>query len=413
MKVLCLAPDRAKPDRITGMTFIDEELEAIVEAGVEVHVLSATAARREVIRGVHVRPVPGGRDARRILANLVFLTRRAPLRLLAHGLTSRVNLYHAAKLEAATARLIREEGFDIVHSHFGSPGGVGGRIGAAAGGVPLVGSLRGMDLLTDPELGYGLRLDGFYDSAVRELLRQADRTLYASEHMRQRGIQLGARPERAVVIRKGVRADLFEPGSAPKTHPPELLVVCNLLPRKRVDHLLRAAARAAASLKFTVTVCGSGPERASLEALAAELGIAERVTFAGWVERADMPALFARASLFVLPSVEEAAGNVLLEAQASGVPAVCMLSGGAPEYIRDGATGFVLDRSSVDQLADTIVRVLSDTGLQARLGAEARTFATGELNYDRMIGQMVDLYREVLDNSKLAPRRGSSVATTG
>lgn len=396
MKVLYLAPDRNRSDRITGMTFIDEELEALAARGVEAHVLSTTARRREVIRGVNVRPAPSGRGVKTLMSNMTFMVQRAPVNLSLRGAIYPDRFYHAARVERAAANLARREGFDLIHSHFGRPGGFGGLVAARSARLPLVSSFRGMDLLTDRDTAYGQRLNPFYDAAVQQLLKRADLTVYVSDYMMRRGIELGAPAERAIVARKGVRTDLFHPDAADEpADPPEVLVVCNLLLRKRVDHLLRAAAIALRSASFRIAICGTGPEQGRLEQLVRELGLSGWVTFHGWVDRDRMPAMFARASLFVLPSIEEASGNVLLEAQAAGTPAICMQSGGAPEYVRHGETGYVLPANDTEELASRIVELISGPDKRARMGRAARQFAASELTYDAMIDTILAAYGQL------------------
>src|SRR5690606_18074217 len=112
--------------------------------------------------------------------------------------------YRPAWLEYVASMIAAEEGIDLIHSHFAWPQGLGGVTVRAITGLPLVASLRGTDILVDPSIQYGRRAMPTFDRGVRHLLRVADRTLYFSNYMRDAALRLGARPEVAEVIRKGV-----------------------------------------------------------------------------------------------------------------------------------------------------------------------------------------------------------------
>src|SRR5690606_27159631 len=133
-------------------------------------------------------------------------------------------------------------------------------------------------------IGYGLLRNPAYARALRHLLRRADATSSVSAFVRRRAIELGARPERAEVVLKGVDTDRFRPAEDREAlrrelgvEGPMVLAVAGLIRRKGVHTLVRALARCEAPRAPTLVVCGEGPERESLEALARELGIASRV----------------------------------------------------------------------------------------------------------------------------------------
>ena len=115
---------------------------------------------------------------------------------------------------------------------------------------------------------------------------------------------------------------------------------------------------------------GDGPLRDSLQALAWELGCRDSVLFAG--ARENVPDLLRAADLFVLPSHYEACCNAILEAQASGLPVVACDTGGNPELIDSGATGWLVRPGSPDALAEGILAVLADDQLRRRIGRAAR-----------------------------------------
>ena len=93
----------------------------------------------------------------------------------------------------------------------------------------------------------------------------------------------------------------------------------------------------------------------------------------------------------------EAAGNVLFEAMASGRPVVCTDAGGPGEYVVDGQTGFVVPVADPEALASRIGMLLDDPALGDRLGVEGRRRTIDEFDYDRMVSDLLEVYREVLE----------------
>jgi phosphatidylinositol alpha-1,6-mannosyltransferase len=237
--------------------------------------------------------------------------------------------------------------------------------------------------------------------------------VYFSNYMRNQAVSLGARPESARVVRKGVDLSLFavaedrvalrqELGLGPR---PMILTVAGLIPLKGVDRILTALGRLRAGQDFTFVICGEGPESRNLETLAAELGLADRVVFTGRVDRETVARYFAACDVFVLASIVEAAGNVLFEAMAAGRPVVCTDAGGPAEYVSDGETGFVVPVGDDRAIATRLEQLLDNPSLADQLGREGRRRTIDQFDYRRMITDLLDLYREALEIG----RRGASV----
>ncbi len=152
-----------------------------------------------------------------------------------------------------------------------------------------------------------------------------------------------------------------------------------LVPRKGVDRLIRAMPQIAQAVPEAVLVVGgTGSEEKKLRRLAA--ATRAPVRFAGRVPDADAPALYATADVFALPVVDrwfgleiEGLGVVLLEASACETPCMTGRSGGTPEAVLDGETGYVIDARSTERIAHRVIELLSDNDLRRRMGAAARS----------------------------------------
>jgi glycosyltransferase involved in cell wall biosynthesis len=398
MKVIHLAPAATSSFGLTAHSFIDEEILGLRDAGVECLVASddAVAGPSERHGVAIVRPShpPDGADIARTIA---FGARGVGLIAAAQVAHPR-ELLHAIRVEETIARIVQRERIDIIHSHFAWPAGLGGALASAATGVPLVASLRGMDLLTRPEIGYGLRRARWFDAGVKTLLRRATRTVYATEFMRAMGVEAGAPPTRAMLVRKGVDLQRFRPaadrGAAQRElelDGPVLMAVGTLGPRKGYRTIVSALAQVA-DRRWTFVACGDGPEREETMQLARANGLAGRVRFAGQLSRDAVARHFAACDIFLHAAVLEAAGNVVLEAAAAGCAAIVTSSGGPPEYVRDGETGLIVSPEDASALATALRQLLDDRECRDRFGRAARAYAEGELSYGRMIGDLIGVY---------------------
>jgi glycosyltransferase involved in cell wall biosynthesis len=162
----------------------------------------------------------------------------------------------------------------------------------------------------------------------------------------------------------------------PPDAPQRILYVGHLNKRKGVTALMQAFALAVQQHpQARLVLIGDGPQRASLDGLARRLGVQSRVDYGGFVEPRQLPATYAAAEVFVLPSLEDTFGVVVVEALACGVAVVCSKYAGASSHLVDGASAFVVDPEDIEQLADRIIRLLSDAGLRARFAAEGHRVA--------------------------------------
>jgi glycosyltransferase involved in cell wall biosynthesis len=401
MKVLYLVPSGQWPRQITPFSFLDEEIAALGNAGVEPYVLSTAVEHDQERDAVRIVAVPPGNRLRQRIGTLALLAKHRS-RLPGGWRSDARRSLHAVRIELCVAEVVRRFNIDLIHSHFGMPG-FAGMLARVETGRPLVASFRGMDLLVDASIDYGLRRDPFYDRTIPALLAQADATTYASEFMRRTALDLGADPTRASTIRKGVdlhhfrlvedreslRAQLGVPH-------PMILTVAGLIPRKGIDTILHALSRLRDTHPFTLVVCGAGTERDNLLRLSESLRLAERVQFRGRVDREEIPRFFAACDVFVLASRLEAAGNVLLEAMASGRPVVTTDSGGPPEYVREGETGFVVPPADADALAGRLRILLDDPALRERMGKAGRALVEREHPYSQLVQGYLEVYRRVL-----------------
>jgi len=193
-------------------------------------------------------------------------------------------------------------------------------------------------------------------------------------------------PGRVQVVPKGVDLDRFAPRPRPAHEVPRLGFAGQLVPRKRVDALLHALA--SVDRPWELEIAGTGEAEAGLRRIADDR-VPGRVRFPGHVE--DMPAWLGRLDALVLPSLVEGFGYVLAEAAAVGRPTVAMRSSSAPEVVRDGETGFLVDPRDPDGLRDTLVRLLGDPARRERMGRAAAADARARFALPLMLDRLEDV----------------------
>ncbi|MGZ8335034.1 MAG: glycosyltransferase [Allosphingosinicella sp.] len=291
----------------------------------------------------------------------------------------------------------------LVHAHFATDGLLALPL-ARRLGAPLVTTLHGYDvgrsrlrlLLSGRHSWMNLAL------RRRRLAESGDLFLAVSDAVRARSLALGFPAERTLTHRLGVDLACFrpEPGAA---EPGLILHVGRLVEKKGTRVLIEALARLRPQApQARLVVVGDGPERPALERQCAALGLAGAVHFTGAATRDEVAAWLRRAWLLAVPSLTARDGDaeglptVLLEAAASGLPAVGSDHAGIPEAIVDGKTGFVVPERDPAALAARLADLLGDGDRRYRMGVAARSLAEASFDAARQAGRLEELYDALL-----------------
>jgi len=190
----------------------------------------------------------------------------------------------------------------------------------------------------------------------------------------------------------GVDVNRFHPSDRqPPSGQLRVGFVGRLIPHKGVDVLIRAVAL---DDRLHADVYGDGPDAESLRALAADLGVGDRVRFHGHVDESALPQIYPHLDVLAVPSVPvpgwlEQFGRVVVEAQASGVPSVASSSGALPEVVGDG--GILVTPGDHVALADALARFLDEPGLWTRL-RNAGTSSVDRYSWTAVAAAQLDLY---------------------
>jgi len=293
----------------------------------------------------------------------------------------------APSLKRALPRIRRDFAYDLLHAHNAVPAGDAAR--RSAPDVPLVVSVHGGDVFFT-----ALRFPAG-DAAVRAAFGHARLVLANSEGIAARARGLGAPANRTRVVRLG--ADV--PATSPRQYEhPTLVTVAHLVGRKRHGDVVRALwllRDRHPHLRYLVV--GDGPERGSLQRLAAELEVDDRVEFCGQRPHAEAVSLAHGADLFVMPSVDEAFGVAYVEAMAGGVPAIASLGEPGPAEIAAVGDGLALvPPGDIEALAGQIDALLANRHDLGRLGRRARATVEAAFTWQRCGEATVQAYADAL-----------------
>ncbi|MGW6553778.1 glycosyltransferase family 4 protein [Streptomyces sp. NPDC055051] len=305
------------------------------------------------------------------------------------------------RVTARATALLREHGCESVWFGAAAPLGLMAPALRRAGAKRLVATTHGH------EAGWAQL------PAARQLLRRigegTDTITYLGEYTRSRiaSALTPAAAGRMVQLPPGVDEKAFHPGSGGDevrarlglTDRPVVVCVSRLVPRKGQDTLIRALPRILRQVPDAVLlIVGGGPYEKDLSRLAAETGVAGSVRFTGAVPWSELPAHYGAGDVFAMPCRTrrggldvEGLGIVYLEASATGLPVVAGDSGGAPDAVLDGETGWVVRGESAEDTADRVATLLLDPALRARMGERGRAWVEEKWRWDLLAERLREL----------------------
>ena len=284
---------------------------------------------------------------------------------------------------------------DLMHVYFGHTG-VHLRQFLRAWDRPSVVSFHGADvMLREHRPRYALQM--------RELFGTVSLVLARSRSLADRLESAGCPPEKIRLNRTGIPLGdfAFAERRAPDNGEWKLVQACRLIKKKGLLTALEAFAQFRARFpRATLTIAGEGPMRGELAEAVEKLGLAGSVSFPGFLDGAELKALYAASHIFLHPSEttdkqdQEGIPNSMLEAMATGLPVAATLHGGIPEAVRDGVSGFLVPEKNPDALAEALVRLASSPETAAEMGHRASQAVREEFEQSRAVEKLEAIYDE-------------------
>lgn len=300
----------------------------------------------------------------------------------------------AAALPVAK-QLIRDGfDFDLIDAHYYYPDGVAASIIARKLGKPFVVTARGTDLNLIPQYSYPRKL-------ILQTAAAASGSIGVCQALMDSLRDLGADPAKLHTLRNGVDLQRFVPEPRQEARqrlglPRDgklLLSVGHLIERK--GHHLAIAALPLLHEDVQLLIAGGGPERAALQQLASQLGVANRVRFAGVVPQTELKDWYSAADALALCSSREGWANVLLESMACGTPVVATNIWGTPEVVSTPAAGVLMPERSAQGLAQAWTALFAHYPNRAATRAHAETFS-----WEATTQGQLNLFRQLIQNVK-------------
>lgn len=309
---------------------------------------------------------------------------------------------YSLALAVRMAEVIIEQNLDLLHVHYAIPHSVSAFLAQEmikdTRRVPYVTTLHGTDITL-------VGTDRSYLPITRFAILRSDGVTSISEYLREETCkEFNICGEKTIeVIPNFINSNIYKRTPNPDLRAkfaaegePLLVHISNFRAVKRVTDCIRIAARLNRRMPVKLVMVGDGPERSQAQWLARQKGIADRVHFVG--KQPDIPSYLSIADLLLLPSESESFGLSALEAMACEVPVIASCTGGLPEVVTHGETGFLAEVGDTDAMAEFAGEILTDHALRDAMRQECRRVAVEKFNADEIITRYERYYEWILEN---------------
>jgi len=293
----------------------------------------------------------------------------------------------------AIARKIDMSDVNLIHAHFASPDGFVTALIGKLYHKPTVLTVHGSDINV-----YTKKY--LWKKQIVYALSNVKKVVCVSKKLQKKVVALGIEKTNTCVIPNGYNSTLFRPKNKRKirevlnlpTEKKILLFVGNIVPIKGLSYLLRAMTNIAKKRQdVLLVIVGGGSQKNELERKTNNLGIAEYVKFVGEKPHREIPLWMNACNVFILPSLNEGFGGVLIEAMACGKPVVATNVGGIPENMNKDC-GILVEPKDSDALADAILNALDREWNKKRILSHVKGYA-----WNKVVTNISNIYGEVCD----------------
>ncbi len=304
---------------------------------------------------------------------------------------------YALGLATKMAEVIMEHKLDILHAHYAVPHATSAYLARqiiAPQPIKLITTLHGTDITLTGA-------DSSFHRVVKFSIEQSDGVTAVSRYLRSRTLREFNIQNDIEVIHNFVDP---ERGQKPSTvckkskYAPNgefvLLHASNFRSVKRVPDVVRIFAKIRDSVPAKLMLVGEGPDKLLVQQIVRELGLQNDVFFLGQVDFIDD--LLKCADLFLLPSEQESFGLAALEAMNCNVPVIASITGGIPEVVEHGKTGYLFPVGEIALMAEAAVELLENPTQLLQFKSNARKRAAGQFGIERIMPQWLDFYERVM-----------------
>ncbi len=342
-----------------------QEVTALVSAGFDVAVITTKPSSNDLEKSF-LKELHGGR------IELIYISTALEMRF-RKFLGAVPELLFAARCYGALTRLNSKESIDLIISHAATPCYAVARFNKGRQ-IPTAYVVHALiwDRINASANPHSWPETQVYKYADHYALTKMDYSISVSDYIRRLAIAKGASQEKSFVLYNPVDTKIFRKDSDNSPKDIDVLFVGRLSAEKGLPTLIEAAQYLPKETKMVII--GSGSLRQQLERQSQSLAC--KIEFEGWVDNQLLPTYFKRSKLFVVPSLSEPQGVVVLEAMACGVPVIGSDTGGIPEMLRHSENGWLAQPQDARALANMIQAALSDEVV--RSGAAASALETAQ-----------------------------------
>ena len=339
--------DTFGPDVNGAAKFAEHLAAGMVERGHEVHVVAPGAERGPNVTRIEVH------EGQKMTVHRLRSWRWRPHPWLRYALPWRI--------EANAARILDTVRPDVVHFQSHIVVGRGLARQAAKRGIRVIGTNH---FMPENAMQFTPFIGPLHDMVVRALWRAAGRTFGIADEVTTPTLKAAQYLEKYTDLDKvhaiscGLHVENYTADLTPRSEN-VVLFLGRVEAEKHIDELLRAVALLDDDLAVRVEIIGDGEQRHALEKLAVELGLAERVHFAGYATDEYLRAQLTRASVFAMPSRAELQSIATMEAMASGLPVVGANAMALPHLIHDGENGYLYEPGDIEGFAERLRRIFT------------------------------------------------------
>jgi glycosyltransferase involved in cell wall biosynthesis len=296
----------------------------------------------------------------------------------------------------------------LIHAHFAYPEGLVGLLAKKRTRKPLVVTVHGYDILVEPAVRYGVRLDKRIDTIVSEVLSEADAIIAASRAAFNEVNKIARDADKVHLIPNGVDLQRFSPNIDGSQLRKKLGIEGRSIvfalrhhePKNGLEYLIRAIPIVAKERDDVVFVIGGdGSLMKFHKQLANALEVRDKVIFTGMIPQDEVPHYYAMSNLTVVPSLQEAFGLVVSEAMACGKPTIGTKVGGIPDQIIDGYNGFLVQPRNPREIAEKILSLLNDPKEARRMGMNGRKIVEEKFDANKRTDKIIQLYSRLCNRS--------------
>jgi len=304
----------------------------------------------------------------------------------------------------AGRRLLQQQSFDLINSHFAIPSGPIGHSLAKYSGLPNVLFLLGGDVY-DPSKALSPHRTPLLRQTVRHMIQKADSVMAGSENTRNSAHTYYDNQRSINVVPLGIK--LANPVLAEKAEldlDPQQSILCTigrLVRRKNIPELIDILARVNQETPATLVVMGDGPDASSIREYAIQSGLEKQVVLTGRVPEHRKQQYLHASDLYVSASMHEGFGLVFLEGMQASLPIVCYNNGGQTDFLEDERTGYLIELGNMQKFADRVNTLLQDSQKHTSISQYNKN-KVSSYDISHCTKQYLDIFQRTLDNRPAA-----------